>query len=46
MPVQKKRGGERQLREIVMRNLVINDGFVAWKTKNFYRKNKQNPDLI
>ena len=22
------------------------DGFVAWKTKKFYRKNKQNPDLI
>ena len=22
------------------------DGFVAWKTKKFYRKNEQNPDLI
>src|SRR5215216_146596 len=22
------------------------DGFVTWKTKIFYRKNEQNPDLI
>jgi len=22
------------------------DGFVAWKTKIFYRKNEQNPDLF